>query len=121
VVRNSGGALTMSVDRGTAKDISSWAAAIVVGDNGSLIETDDIIDVTVSYGTSGTKTYSTTLGTMNGNSAARQAAALALLRAVVGRRLLDAGVYAAVDEARALLVTSPAPAATSRRTVSILR
>ncbi|MCX7200339.1 MAG: hypothetical protein NTW37_20750, partial [Proteobacteria bacterium] len=96
MVRNSAGALTMSVDRGTAKDISSWAAAVVVGDNGSNIATGDTIDVTVSYGVSGTKTYSTTLGTMTGNSAARQAAAAAAIATTINADP-DALFYADVE------------------------
>jgi hypothetical protein len=83
VVNKGADTLTLSVDRGSARDMSAWAAAIVVGDTGPNIATGDTIEVTVSYGVSGTKTYSTTLGTMTGNSAARQAAAAAAIATTI--------------------------------------
>jgi hypothetical protein len=65
VVRNSAGALTMSVDRGTAKDISSWASSISVGGTG--IANGDTVTVRVAYGSGPTtKDYAVTVSGITG-------------------------------------------------------
>ncbi|MCA3821433.1 MAG: hypothetical protein IOC39_37005, partial [Burkholderia sp.] len=66
VVRNSAGALTMSVDRGTAKDISSWASSISVGGTG--IANSDTVTVRVAYGSGPTtKDYAVTVSGITGD------------------------------------------------------
>ncbi|MEK7247640.1 MAG: hypothetical protein AAB092_04125, partial [Chloroflexota bacterium] len=71
VVNKGTGALTMSLDRGTAKDVALWSKSVVIA--GTINDGDDWT-VTVNYGSSSTRTFTNSNLTVAGANTATNAA-----------------------------------------------